>query len=37
MKRNTFKAMALLIPAFLLASTSCAHKKQNSPMIEEAE
>ena len=37
MKRNKYKAIAILMSAFLLASTSCAHKKQNSPMIEEAE
>ena len=37
MKRNTFKAMALLIPAFLLASTSCVKNKQHSPKAEAAQ
>ena len=37
MKRNKFKAMAILMSAFLLASASCAQKKQTSPMAEETE
>ena len=37
MKRNKFKAMVILMSAFLLASASCAQKKQPSPMAEETE
>ena len=34
MKRNTSKAIALLMSAFLLASTSCVKNKQHSPKAE---
>ena len=35
MKRNKFKAMVILMTAFLLASTSCVKKKQQLPKFEE--
>ena len=37
MKRNKYKAIAILMSAFLLASTSCVKNKQHSPKAEAAQ